>query len=204
MPKRGLNYFSSTEAPFEERFAGWRDRFFSPVCAILANLGVSPAAVSVTGVLMLAGVWIFFISRPKLAVLFLALYILFDGIDGCVARKMKRASIAGGFVDILCDQTGMAVVTILLMAYNFISPVLGGFYIFAYTIMIAVTVARNALGAPPQWIFRTKYFLFLFYALWAFDFGRWFAIFYLIATPLTVLFAIMGSIGLYRRLQRVR
>src|SRR5574341_2199646 len=126
MAKRGLNYFSSTEAAFEDKFAGWRDRFFSPLCSVLADLGVSPVAVSLAGVLMLAGVWVFFVSRPKLAVLFFALYVLLDGIDGCVARKSKRASVAGGFVDILCDQTGMAVVTILLMTYNFISPIFGG------------------------------------------------------------------------------
>ncbi len=204
MVKKGLNYFSSTEQPFESRFSKFRDLLFAPVGSLFSALGVSSNFVSILGLSMLLGVWFFFVSNPKLASVFLLLYVLFDGIDGCVARRTKTASNAGGFVDIVCDQTGMAVVTVLLMANGLISPLLGGLYIYAYCLMIVVTVARNILKASPRWIFRTKYFLFIVYGAWAFNFGAWFRIFFLIATPLTILFALIGCFELYRRLKRVR
>ena len=202
--KKGLHYFSQEERVFEREWSGARDRFFDPLCSFLARVGISPNLVSLAGLAMLVGVWLNFAARPQLAFAFLVLYVLCDAIDGCVARKLKRASRAGAFVDIICDQTGMAVVTILLMAYNLISPVMGGAYIYAYCLMIAVTVTRNALGVPPRWIFRTKYFLFLVYGAWAFRLGDWFSEFFWIATPLTIVFAVSGCVMLYRRLKRVR
>lgn len=203
MVEKGLNYFGSSERRFENWFCSFRHKLFAPLCKLLFYCRISPNMVTLFGLSMLIGVWIFFSSWPKLAFVFLALYVFFDGIDGCAARNSKTSSNAGSFLDIVCDQTGMAVVAILAMANGFVSVILGGTYIYAYCLMIVVTVVRNLLNDSPRWILRTKYFLFITYGIWAFGFGDYFQIFFWVATPLTVLFAFIGCVRLYWRLKRV-
>ena len=104
----------------------------------------------------------FFYSKP-LALALLALHVLFDGLDGPVARRTGKASRSGSFTDTTTDQTVVAATTITLIYTGVIGVVPGAVYIFAYSVVIAFSMVRNALDIPYSWLVRPRYFIYLWF-----------------------------------------
>ena len=99
---------------------------FHPLAARLAMAlkptGISPNAVSVMGLLLLASAaWAYTgLDWPQSVLLGLtlqALWHVFDGADGDLARLTGRASPMGELVDGACDYAGNAVLYVALAAF---------------------------------------------------------------------------------------
>lgn len=119
--------------------------FLVPIARLLANIGVSPDALTWTGLLIssAAGVFLAFgLFRPAAAVLLAG--ALCDVLDGSVARVSGRSSRFGAFLDSCVDRVAeMAVFAGLLVYFvrhdgSSLYPLLvflaaGGSYMVSYT-----------------------------------------------------------------------
>lgn len=163
-----FNYFTDSERGAAKRATDLKNRAFGWIGPLLARLHVPPDAISYTGLALLIGVVIWFISHPYRAVGLLVLYVIIDGMDGAYARYLERSTQSGAFTDMVCDQLGMVVITLGFIQHRLVDGQVGAYYIMIYLIMIVFSVIQNSQGIPMQYEFRSKYVLYGIYALWAF------------------------------------
>ncbi|MCI2420132.1 CDP-alcohol phosphatidyltransferase family protein [Saccharopolyspora sp. K220] len=81
-------------------------RLTNPLGAGLVRLGLSPNAVTVTGTIASIAAALWFFPRGQLFVgtLVVAVFLLFDVLDGAMARAGGKASQFGGVLDASCDR----------------------------------------------------------------------------------------------------
>ncbi len=88
------------------RLRGLYTRGLSPVARLLLRAGLSPSVVTVAGTLavVLGAVW--FLGRGQLVAgsLWVAVFLLADGLDGTMARTSGRVTRFGGFLDSTADR----------------------------------------------------------------------------------------------------
>jgi phosphatidylglycerophosphate synthase len=168
MAKEQLNYFSESEKKSIGKFKDFRTKIFLPISRLLNWLRITPNMVSYFGMLMLVGFIYFIISNPLIACVFLFLHVIIDAFDGPLARLTGKDGDAGAFTDIVCDHSGMFIVSIALIYYNFVDGFFAAIYIYIYTIMILLTIIRNKMKIPAKLVIRSKYYLYLLYGVWAF------------------------------------
>jgi phosphatidylglycerophosphate synthase len=130
-------------------------------------LGLVPDTISYVGIALLAGVILYFVREPFIAVLFLAGHLLCDGLDGAYARHAGKASQSGAFTDLVCDQLGMVVVATTAIFHHLVPPLLGTAYITLYLIVVVFGVLINVMGLGIRITITSKYFVYGVYAVWA-------------------------------------
>ncbi|MBD3363016.1 hypothetical protein GF362_04820 [Candidatus Dojkabacteria bacterium] len=167
MTKQEITQFSKTEGGLFHEAANYRTKLFLPLTLFLAKIGVKPDMLSFIGLLFMAGFWIYAKSNPFLALIFLAISTFFDGLDGPLARVLKKDPNKGAFTDILCDHTRLAIVSISFIYHDLINHTLGSIYLYIYTILLIFVVIRNKMGKKPKLVMRSKYFLYFVYTLYA-------------------------------------
>ncbi len=161
-----LNYFGQDRV-IHSWFAEKRTRLFSSLVEPLGRLGLAPDTISYTGIAFLAGVILYFVRKPSVAVMFLAGHIICDGLDGVFARHSGKASQSGAFTDLVCDQLGMLVVAMAVVFHHLVAPLLGAVYMVLYLIVVGFGVIINSMGLGTRVTITSKYFLYIVYGIWA-------------------------------------
>ncbi len=161
-----INYFGK-DRPLQLWLREKRTRFTEAVFPRFVRLGLVPDTVSYIGITFLVGVIIYFVREPLIAAAFLAGHVICDGLDGSFARNSGKASQSGAFTDLVCDQTGMVVVSIMAIFHGFVSAVLGSVYITLYLIVVVFGVLINLLDLGVRITITSKYFLYIVYLVWA-------------------------------------
>ncbi len=161
-----FNYFGK-DRPFHQWFARKRTELFASWVRPFLRLGLVPDTISYIGIALLAGVVLYFVRKPSVAVLFLAGHVLCDGLDGVFARHSGKASQSGAFTDLVCDQLGMVVVAMLAIFHHLVAPLLGALYIVLYLFVVVFGVIINTMGLQTRITITSKYFLYAVYAIWA-------------------------------------
>lgn len=158
-----MDYFNEEERARQENFAVRRDRILAPAVDILVRYEITPNQVSIVGVGALLAVCLMPPSLAFLATLFMALYVLCDGIDGPLARRLDIIHDGGSLVDIVADQLG--VVFLSAAAIHHLGAWGPAMVVFAsaYLIFIALAVYGNAIGVEMRKVVRAKYLFFLLY-----------------------------------------
>ncbi len=146
-----------------------RTRLFSAVFPFFRRLGLVPDTFSYTGIALLAGVMLFFVRSPIIAVCFLAGHLICDALDGSYARHAGKASHSGAFTDLVCDQLGMVTVVIMALFHHLVDPLIGAVYVTLYLIVVVFGVLINVMGLGSRITITSKYFLYIVYAIWAFS-----------------------------------
>lgn len=158
--EKRLDYFADGEERFQASWGAKRSQLFGPILAPLRKFGVKPDHITLLGVAFLIPYAILFSKNPALSPVFLALYIICDGLDGVYARLTNTSNGGGALADIVADQLGMLLTTLLVIHAGLANPVLAAYYACAYITMIAFSVVQNYLGLPMQLILRSKYLLY--------------------------------------------
>ncbi len=161
-----FNYFGE-ERIVHDRFAEFRTRLISHVVPPFSRFGIVPDTISYVGIALLAGVVLYFLRNPIVAMLFLAGHVFFDGVDGAYARRTGKASQSGAFTDLVCDQLGMVIVSLMVIFHHMVAPLIGAVYIALYLMVVVFGVIINAIGLKTRITITSKYFLYLTYAAWA-------------------------------------
>ena len=95
-----------------EHIRGFVTAIIAPIARLLLRLGISPDAITVVGTIATCTAALWFAPRGQLtlAALFVAVFALFDLLDGTMARISGRASPFGAFLDSTLDRIADAVV----------------------------------------------------------------------------------------------
>ena len=153
-----MDCFSSKERAAQQNFALLRDRFFSPVVKLTIRLRLSPNFVTVLGVIFLV---LACVSPPRMSyvvALFLLLYVIMDGIDGPLARKLGRAHEGGSLVDICADQLGVILIPAAAIFHISTSGIASTLFASAHVTFIALVTYNNSISAGfDRKFLRIKY-----------------------------------------------
>lgn len=139
----------------------WRSRLLKPLLILLVYLHISADVLTLISLFSGLVFCVLFSYSKLAAIVFLALHVVFDGLDGPLARYRNTASRKGSFTDTLADQIVVAATTITLIYHGIIHTLPGGIYIFAYTVVIAFSVVRNALAIPYSWLVRPRFVMYI-------------------------------------------
>ncbi len=155
--------YSAGERAWMEYGQRLRGDALRPLLVALTKFHVTPDHLTIASVLAglcFAPLW--FSNYPWIAVSLLWLHILFDGLDGPLARYQETASPRGSFTDSFCDQVVVSVATIALMIQpSLLSVWAGSIYLVAYTGVLAIAMVRNTLQIPYSWLIRPRLFVFI-------------------------------------------
>jgi phosphatidylglycerophosphate synthase len=196
-----LNYFGK-DRPLQLWFADLRTRLIAAAVPPFTRIGLAPDTISYTGIALLAGVVIYFVRQPAVAVLFILGHMLCDGLDGAFARHAGKASQSGAFTDLCCDQLGMVVVAMMAIFHHMVSPLLGTVYISLYLIVVVFGVIINVMGVGTRITVTSKYFLYTAYAIWAFRGLNWFGPLMTFFSAIMAVEVLVGYIRLKTGLRR--
>ena len=169
-----FNYFGK-ERGIQIWLAEKRTSLTSAIFPPLKKIGLAPDTISYVGIALLAGVILYFLRKPWLASIFLLGHVIFDGLDGAYARNLDKASQSGAFTDLVCDQFGMVVVSMLAIFHHLVEPLIGAAYISLYLIVVVFGVIINVMGIGSRITITSKYFLYMTYGLWAFSSVNYFS-----------------------------
>lgn len=168
----------------ERGFMDWnqslRGRMLGPLLQSLDDHGVTPNTLTllslVTG--LLAALFLPFLKI--LALVFLLLHVLLDGIDGPLARFTGTESKKGSFTDTASDQVVVFAVMLALVSMNAASSLAAMVYVFSYTVVVGFAIIRNRLNIPYSWLIRPRFVVyawipvsFWLLPLWTLDFLLW-------------------------------
>lgn len=155
-----LNYFSASEQSGMRRFGTWKTRVLRPFLILLTRCGFTADAVSLFSLLLVFGVVWALRERPVIALCLLIFSVLLDGVDGALARFQQKASNRGALLDIVVDQTGLAILLLALIAFRHVPELWAAWYLVSYIVLIVFLVWLNALGSPVRIVIRSKYVCF--------------------------------------------
>ena len=155
--------YSAGERGWMEYGQRARAYLLSPLLVAITRIGVRPDLI--TALSGLAGVafaplWLAGYRQP--AVGCLILHVLLDGLDGPLARFQGTASPRGSFTDTFTDQIVVTAVSVAWMI-DLGTPWaigLGGVFTFLYTLVVAMSMVRNALAIPYTWLIRPRFIIF--------------------------------------------
>ena len=162
--KNKLHYFGADEEEYFHRVADQRTKLLRPLAMFFVRRNVRSDTLTLASFLLLPFFFfpLFGLRYYLLAWLVLILHIVIDGLDGPVARLGRYASDKGALSDILNDITGMVVVALTAIYFDYASPSLGALYVASYIYMIIFIIARNVLEMPFRFVFKSKYYLYIF------------------------------------------
>ena len=150
-----LDYFNDKEREAQKKFAQVRDALLSPFLFILTKFGISANLLTIIGVVILI-IGIFYSTIYHFLYLpSIILYVLFDGIDGPLARYQNKASNMGALNDVTADQIGVPVVMAYLAYSRFIDN-----WVAALSSGIYNMVICNLFKKKIAFTFRLKYVYF--------------------------------------------
>lgn len=142
-----------------------RARVLAPLLWLLARCRITANILTLTAMAVGLAFYPVYFYCPPLALALLALHVCLDGLDGPLARYTGTASRKGSFTDTMSDQVVVAASTITLIADGVIGVVPGGAYVFAYTVVIAFSMIRNALRVPYSWLVRPRLAVYAWFAV---------------------------------------
>ena len=160
MKKRYLNYFSEKEVKAVQKFTDFRTNLATPLLKLFDLMHLTPNILSLISFLMIFGFVYFANTNIYYAVLFIIIHVIFDSLDGSLARYKKTTSNQGAFIDIFVDQSAIIIGILTMIYHSIINPFWGALYAVSYVIMIMLMVILNYKEHSIKFIFRTKYYFF--------------------------------------------
>lgn len=170
MPKKtnSGSFYASNEAKKMAAFKRKKDALVRPLIKIFVRLGVTPNMISYLGLIAAFG-FLIFAEHAKIALILLCTHLIFDGLDGPLARYTKKISEKGAFTDAGCDLAGFLFITVGLTKIGLLNEILTTFLIFLYTLTVFFIVIKRHLKTKiPAWIPRPRLYIFGAYFIYVF------------------------------------
>lgn len=130
------------------RYASAMNRVWDFLGRALARTGLSPNAVTVTGLVLVAAAAAAYLHHRNDLVfgLCLAVAFAFDGLDGAVARVTGRASRFGGYLDAVIDRYQEMIALAAIAWVHDLWP--AAFLVLSGSFLTSYNKARVALEIP--------------------------------------------------------
>lgn len=158
--------FSEKELAFYKRFRVWRDALLGPVARRLARAGVKPDTLSYLGVLMVLPFIYFFGFHPWFALIFLVLNLLFDGLDGAVARELAQVSVKGQMLDMFCDYVSFFVFMLTFEYFGLVDGFWTTVFLLSFVVAQALISFGILKGVKIFPVVRPKFVMYLVFVVW--------------------------------------
>jgi phosphatidylserine synthase len=168
-----------TPAPHFDSYSSLERRFLAPVrrlglgilrpiVLILARLGISPNAVSLSQVAIGFVIFVLIRPAPRLAFVLMVLAIVIDGLDGALARHTAKSSRFGALVDQYADHAREVLVVAGLAYWGALNGAWAALYAVAYTGSNVTLLICNGYGTPVPAAIKTAFVFYpaLFLYLW--------------------------------------
>ncbi len=181
--KRNNKCYSSGEMKFMLWGQDVRAYILLPMLKFMKENGVTPDHITILSLTSGVAAALSIGFDNDLALILILLHVLFDGIDGPLARYSKKDSNKGTFADTACDQIAIAGIGLGLINAGIVTPLSGSIYILLYTVVIGFSMVRSAMGIPYKWLIRPRFLLYIWlyfefniidgittYILWGFSF----------------------------------
>ena len=159
--KRDNKCYSSGEMKFMLWGRNIRAQILAPMLKVMKENGVTPNHVTILSLVSGVAAALSIGFDNDLALIFILLHVLLDGIDGPLARYTKADSNKGTFADTACDQIVIAAIGLGLINAGIITPLSGSIYILLYTVVIGFSMVRSAMGIPYKWLIRPRFLLYI-------------------------------------------
>lgn len=159
--KTSNDCYSAGERPAMLRNQQWRGEALRPLLKLLTRVCVSPDHVTVASLLAGLAFYPAWFYSPAAAFALLVLHVLLDGLDGPLARHQNVASRKGSFTDTMADQMVVFATTVAMIVAGEASVIAASIYLFAYTIVVAFAMIRNALEIPYSWLVRPRFVVYV-------------------------------------------
>lgn len=128
-----------------------RDTLLLPLASLLARLRLTPIAISVLGVCLAASVFWTFATHPLLALVGVLGALLFDALDGAVARLRDNGSARGKLVDQGCDALTFGILVTAAWRAGRVSPAAALLAMGSCTLVLLMGMVREARRRGPAW-----------------------------------------------------
>ncbi len=179
--RESLSIFTPSEGRFYLKCRSFRDKAVLPLVKLLAFIRVTPVILSY---ISLAMAIFFFFSlvlklSPYFAGSFLLLNLLFDGLDGSLARFLHTDSEAGNFLDHFFDYLAFLLMIFAFIFAGLVSPLFPVLYAINYLLMQGMVLFGNSTGVKLLVFSRSKlvfYLLVIFWVIFTFNFFDFFFI----------------------------
>jgi phosphatidylglycerophosphate synthase len=173
-----MDYFNEGEREGQLRFAKKRDKFFRPLVDRAIGWGMTPNQMSGVGIVLLLAGAACPTSYFPLMMILVSLYVVTDGLDGCMSRVLNKTTEGGALVDILVDQAGPVIISAAAAMHIQSNPALAVIFSNSYLMFIGLFVYANSIKVTFKRKFaRVKYLFYITYALSIiikFDLMTWF------------------------------
>jgi phosphatidylglycerophosphate synthase len=160
-----------------------RRPYTAPLCRLLIRFHINQSQVTLFRLLLLLGfAFLWIIQEYTGSLLILAVYFFLDGIDGDLARALKRDCDLGKFEDLTVDNLMVVTFPFILIWQELIPGFLGAVYIFLVTQSWWYSVIRRKEDWKSDWLFRpyagpvlhvlrfwVVSILMILYAIWRLD-----------------------------------
>lgn len=161
-----MDYFNYNERIKQKRFAEFRDKLLSPIILFFVNRNISKNMASFIGV---GGLTVSCIVDPYqywlVALIGLFFYLVFDAIDGGIARYTNTANENGSIIDIICDQLGVVLLTASSIYFYSTNSIFSLLYANSYIAFIVLVVYLNKQNVTTLPFVRVKYVFYLIYLI---------------------------------------
>ena len=154
----------------EERFYLWFRRFreplMSPVVNFFVRAGFRPDTLTYLGLAMMVPYVYFFSFNPWLSFLFLCLQVFFDGLDGPVARQLKKSSAQGAFLDVAADYASYVIIFFTALFFGLLNPFWAAAHVLTYAVMQSFVFFANIKSITIFPVVRPKSLFYLVLFIW--------------------------------------
>jgi phosphatidylglycerophosphate synthase len=167
--QRSNNCYSRGELSWMRWGQRVRQKLLKPMLRLLVECDVSAQHITLLSLIVgLLGAAAFY-DDPFWGLIGIALHVLFDGMDGPLARVAGTQSNRGSFYDTATDQTVLVAVTFVLIDLGWIDAVIGGVFALLYTVVVGFAMIRNYIGIPYRFLIRPRFFYYAWIGLeWAY------------------------------------
>lgn len=171
MPASTRDSYSALERRLLEPAHRVLKTVYAPVVWLLARLGFTPNAVSLSQVPLAVLIVALIPTQPRLAFALFVLTLVLDGVDGALARATGRATNFGALLDQYADHIREVLVVAGLAAHGALHPVIAVLYGLAYPAFNLTLYLCNTYRAPLP--LAVKSYLTFYPALFAY---LWFGV----------------------------
>lgn len=155
------------------------NRLLDPLARFFLRVGMSPSAVTLSGLLLVLMSCAFLLATRRLLIFcgLVTVGTCFDAIDGAVARASGRVTTFGSYLDAMCDRVGEGAVVLsvaLVTGYWLLSGA-----VLLGALLVSYAKARAAMEIPisnqewPDVMERTERGVCYIVGLGASQISRW-------------------------------
>ncbi len=156
-----LKHFNTIDFKYYSGFNKFKDKKLKNSFKLLSKIGVTADMLTVTSLIfgLISAVLIVF--NLLIAAMFIMIHLVFDFLDGGLARYKNKETLEGMFTDSTSDLVVVVAIT-AGMTFNIINGALAVIYIFLYIGEYILAFTRNHINVPVKISLRPRLIVFSF------------------------------------------